>query len=67
LRRHAEHGFDVGRRAAFAARDVLAGRACSAGALSGTVQGVGVDGSLLMHTAAGVQTINSGEVSVRPC
>lgn len=67
LRHHAEHGFDAQRRAAFAARDVLAGRACTAGTLSGTVQGVAADGSLLMHTAAGEQMINSGEVSVRPC
>ena len=71
LRQYAEAGFAPAARAAFAARDVLAGRVCTAGdargQIEGRVEGVAEDGSLLMHTAAGVQRINSGEVSVRPC
>ncbi len=57
----------------FAARDALRGRTV---ALQGSVdvalghdgvaQGVDVKGALLVHTAVGVQAINSAEVSVRP-
>lgn len=54
-------------QARFAARDVLAGRAVqlSDGA-SGTAHGVGENGALLVHTAAGMKEITSSEVSVRP-
>lgn len=51
----------------FAQRDVLRGRGVRLS--DGSVgQGAGVDagGALLVHTAAGVQVVNSSEVSVRP-
>jgi BirA family biotin operon repressor/biotin-[acetyl-CoA-carboxylase] ligase len=59
-------------QARYAARDVLAGRRVrllpgQAGADEGVVQGVNSQGGLLVHTAAGLLTITSGEVSVRPC
>lgn len=63
---------------AYARRDVLAGRAVQlwsqAGTLpqsgpadaSGTAQGIGEDGTLLVHTGSGLQRWHAGEVSVRP-
>ena len=55
-------------QARFARRDVLSGRAValSDGTL-GTACGVGENGALLVHTAAGMKEITSSEVSVRPC
>ena len=54
-------------QARFARHDALAGRAVqlSDGSL-GTAHGVGEDGALLVHTAAGMKQITSSEVSVRP-
>ena len=51
----------------FAARDLLCGRdvALSDGT-AGVARGVDADGRLLVHTALGMQTITSSEVSVRP-
>jgi BirA family transcriptional regulator, biotin operon repressor / biotin---[acetyl-CoA-carboxylase] ligase len=53
--------------AAFQARDLLSGRAVvlSDGS-TGTAAGVDGVGALLVHTAAGMKTITSAEVSVRP-
>ena len=54
-------------QARFARRDVLAGRAVLlSDGLEGTAHGVGENGALLVHTAAGMQEITSSEVSVRP-
>ena len=54
-------------QARFAARDVLAGRAVQLSDGShGSAHGVAENGALLVHTAAGMITINSSEVSVRP-
>ncbi len=54
-------------QARFAARDALAGRAVQlSGGMQGVAHGVGEDGALLVHTAAGMQEITSSEVSVRP-
>ena len=57
-------------QARFARRDVLAGRAVqvSGGKSSaeGTAHGVGENGALRVHTAAGMKEITSSEVSVRP-
>jgi BirA family biotin operon repressor/biotin-[acetyl-CoA-carboxylase] ligase len=57
-------------QARFAARDVLAGRAVQLSdgqnGLEGTAHGVGENGALLVHTAAGMKQISSSEVSVRP-
>lgn len=57
-------------QARFAARDVLAGRAVQLSdgqnGLEGTAHGVGENGALLVHTAAGMKQITSSEVSVRP-
>lgn len=58
--------------ARYAARDALAGRSvrllpAQGPAVEGTVEGVNSQGGLLVHTAAGLSTITSGEVSVRPC
>jgi BirA family transcriptional regulator, biotin operon repressor / biotin---[acetyl-CoA-carboxylase] ligase len=51
----------------FAARDALQGLAvqCSDG-LRGFAQGVDATGALQVHSAAGLQRVHSGEVSVRP-
>jgi BirA family biotin operon repressor/biotin-[acetyl-CoA-carboxylase] ligase len=51
----------------FAARDLLRGRelALSDGTL-GTGAGVDRQGGLLVRTAAGMKTVTSSEVSVRP-
>ena len=56
--------------AAFAARDLLRGRAvrCAAGAdkgQEGIADGVSASGELLLRTPRGVERIGSGEVSVR--
>ena len=57
-------------QARFARRDVLAGRAVQLfdgmNRLEGTAHGVGENGALLVHTAAGMKEITSSEVSVRP-
>ena len=54
-------------QARFARRDVLAGRAVLlSDGLEGTAHGVGENGALLVHTAAGMKEITSSEVSVRP-
>lgn len=51
----------------FAARDVLQGRAVTlSDGQTGTAHGVGEDGALLVHTAQGMQTVTSAEISVRP-
>ncbi len=59
------------RLAAWAGRDVLAGRAVQAGALAGALtgiaQGIAADGTLRIVRADGtVEAVHSGEVSVRP-
>lgn len=54
-------------QARFAARDVLSGRAVQlSDGTQGTAHGVGENGALLVHTAAGMKEITSSEVSVRP-
>lgn len=56
------------RLAAYARRDVLAGRRVRAGELEGEAQGIGPDGTLRLRDASGrVHAVASGEVSVRPC
>jgi BirA family biotin operon repressor/biotin-[acetyl-CoA-carboxylase] ligase len=51
----------------FAVRDVLHGRAVMlSDGTTGTAHGVGDDGALWLHTASGMQTVTSSEVSVRP-
>ena len=51
----------------FAARDVLQGRPVTlSDGQTGTAHGVGEDGALLVHTAQGMQTVTSAEISVRP-
>jgi len=53
--------------ARFDARDALRGRAVTlSDGTSGTAAGVAGDGSLLVHTAAGLHAVGSSEVSVRP-
>lgn len=53
--------------ARFDARDLLRDRAVTlSDGTAGTAHGVGEDGSLLVHTAAGLQAVASSEVSVRP-
>lgn len=57
-------------QARFARRDVLSGQTVAVlgaqGMLEGTAHGVGEDGALLVHTAAGMKEITSSEVSIRP-
>jgi BirA family biotin operon repressor/biotin-[acetyl-CoA-carboxylase] ligase len=54
-------------QARFAARDALRDRAVTlSDGTTGTAHGVGEDGSLLVHTAAGLHAVGSSEVSVRP-
>ncbi|RYY85770.1 MAG: biotin--[acetyl-CoA-carboxylase] ligase, partial [Comamonadaceae bacterium] len=54
-------------QARFQARDALRDRAVAlSDGTSGTAHGVTESGSLLVHTAAGMQAIASSEVSVRP-
>jgi BirA family biotin operon repressor/biotin-[acetyl-CoA-carboxylase] ligase len=57
----------AGFRLRFEARDALRDRAVAlSDGTTGTAHGVAEDGSLLVHTAAGLQAISSSEVSVRP-
>ena len=54
----------------FARRDLLRGRTVRTTlpeASEGVAEGVDASGALLLRTAAGLQSIASGEVSVRPC
>jgi BirA family biotin operon repressor/biotin-[acetyl-CoA-carboxylase] ligase len=54
-------------RGRFEARDALRDRPVTlSDGTAGTARGVGENGSLLVHTAAGLQAIGSSEVSVRP-
>ena len=54
-------------QARFAVRDVLAGRAVQlSDGSQGSAHGVGENGALQVHTAAGMKEITSSEVSVRP-
>lgn len=54
-------------RSAFLQRDALAGRAVTlSDGTVGEARGVSDSGALLVHTAAGVQKVDSAEVSVRP-
>lgn len=54
-------------QARFDARDALRGRAVTlSDGTAGVAQGVNGSGSLLVHTAAGLQAVSSSEVSVRP-
>ena len=54
-------------RARFDARDALRDReVVLSDGTAGTAHGVGEDGSLLVHTAAGLRAVGSSEVSVRP-
>jgi BirA family transcriptional regulator, biotin operon repressor / biotin---[acetyl-CoA-carboxylase] ligase len=68
LRRFDAEGF-AAFEARYQARDLLFGRAVTAGSLSGTAQGVAGDGALLLRSPAGPQRgthrVVSGEVSVR--
>jgi BirA family biotin operon repressor/biotin-[acetyl-CoA-carboxylase] ligase len=55
---------------AFARHDLLRGRRVRTTlpeAVEGVAQGVDASGALLLHTAEGLRSITSGEVSVRPC
>jgi BirA family biotin operon repressor/biotin-[acetyl-CoA-carboxylase] ligase len=52
-------------RERFARRDLLQGKAITAGALEGTGAGVSERGELLIDTPQGRQTVSGGEVSVR--
>ena len=55
-------------QARFARRDLLSGRAVVlSDGTTGRAYGVGENGALLVHTAAGMKEITSSEVSVRPC
>ncbi len=64
---HFEAGGFAPMQAAFSKRDVLVGKPldCSDGR-SGTGAGVDARGALLLHTAHGLETVVSDEVSVRP-
>ena len=54
-------------QARFAQRDLLAGRDVTlSDGTQGQAHGVTEDGTLLVHTANGMQAINSSEISVRP-
>lgn len=54
-------------QARFEARDALRDRAVTlSDGMAGTAHGVSETGSLLVHTAAGLQAVSSSEVSVRP-
>ena len=64
--RFAQAGFEAF-HARFDARDALRGRAVTlSDGSAGVAQGVSNSGSLLVHTAAGLQAVSSSEVSVRP-
>jgi BirA family biotin operon repressor/biotin-[acetyl-CoA-carboxylase] ligase len=61
-----QHGF-APFQARFQARDALRDRSVAlSDGTAGTAHGVTEAGSLLVHTAAGMQAISSSEVSVRP-
>lgn len=67
LRRFEREGF-AGFRAAFQARDLLAGRrvhTSATGLPEGVARGVSESGALLLQTDDGLHTVASGEVSVR--
>ena len=67
LRRFEREGF-AGFRAAFQARDLLAGRrvhTSGTGLPEGVARGVSESGALLLQTDDGLHTVASGEVSVR--
>ena len=54
-------------QARFDARDALRDRAVTlSDGTAGTAHGTSESGALLVHTAGGMQTVNSAEVSVRP-
>ena len=59
------HGGFGAWQAAYAKRDLLLGKQISAGALQGTGRGVNAGGELMLQTTSGMQSIASGEVSVR--
>ncbi|MEG0047242.1 MAG: biotin--[acetyl-CoA-carboxylase] ligase [Comamonas sp.] len=62
----AQHGF-APLLPRFAQRDLLRGRAVNlSDGESGTAEGVGPDGALLVRTARGLQAVTSSEISVRP-
>ena len=66
VHRFESQGF-AGFRQAFEARDALAGRKVGlSDGTTGLAHGVDADGALLVHTAAGLLSINSSDVSVRP-
>ncbi|MCC2676558.1 MAG: birA [Ramlibacter sp.] len=66
VQRFGAHGFAAFQQR-FEQRDALRNRAVQlSDGTTGTAQGVDAGGSLLVHTAAGPQTISSSEVSVRP-
>lgn len=72
LRRFAQEGFTAAHQAAYAARDALAGRRVAVSGpggkpLTGTVLGLDTGGALRLLTPGGTITVNSGDVSVRPC
>ncbi len=50
---------------AFTRRDLLLGQPVTAGALEGMARGTNAQGELLIETAAGLQTVTGGEISVR--
>ena len=55
------------REARFNARDALGDQAVRlSDGTEGVARGVGADGALQVHTAAGLRTVHSAEVSVRP-
>lgn len=65
LRDFPQQGFAAW-QTAFARRDLLAGRAVTAGALEGMARGTNAQGELLLQTADGqLHAIGGGEVSVR--
>ena len=55
----------AGWQARYARRDLLFGRPITAGTQAGIARGVNARGELLLQTAAGVQTVSGGEISVR--
>ena len=62
----AQHGF-APVRAQFAERDLLQGRIVNlSDGHSGLAQGVGADGALRVQTDAGLRTVTSSDISVRP-
>lgn len=49
----------------FTRRDLLQGQPVTAGAVEGVARGTNAQGELLIETAAGLQTVTGGEISVR--